>query len=150
MGATTFWSYAQPTNLRGYPPSVAVAVVTIGIMTCLVANGLLAHSATISRNKLAEIVRTRRKLWRTIAEKENAEAAAAARSDFIALASHEIRTPLHHLQGYSDLLSRTDLTDEGRLLLSDIQRATKTLSLSMTSPLLPPVDVNYLKLRTTS
>lgn len=102
---------------------------------------------------------TRKKLWRTIAQKENAEAAAAARSDFIASASHEIRTPLHHLQGtraflhtykpswnlgrcvggrlltvrlagYSDLLSRTELTEEGRILLYAIQHATKTLSLS--------------------
>lgn len=93
------------------------------------ANFLLAHVATVSRNKLAEIVWTRKTLWRTIAQKENAEAAAAARSDFIASASHEIRTPLHHLQGYSDLLSRTELTEEGRLLLYAIQHATKTLSL---------------------
>ena len=35
-----------------------------------------------------------------IAQKESAETAAAARSEFIASASHEIRTPLHHLQGY--------------------------------------------------
>lgn len=47
----------------------------------------------------------------------------------IASASHEIRTPLHHLQGYSDLLSRTELTEEGKILLYAIQRATKTLSL---------------------
>lgn len=94
------------------------------------ANLLLAHVATVSRNKLAEIVWTRKELWRTIAQKENAEAAAAARSDFIASASHEIRTPLHHLQGYSDLLSRTELTEEGRLLLYAIQHATKSLSLS--------------------
>jgi signal transduction histidine kinase len=96
----------------------------------MLANGLLAHNATVSRNKLAEIVWTRRKLWRTMAQKENAEAAAAARSSFIATASHEIRTPLHHLQGYSDLLSRTELNDEGRQLLLSIQRAIKTLSLS--------------------
>ncbi|CAM6003661.1 unnamed protein product [Sphagnum balticum] len=94
------------------------------------ANGLLAHAVTVSRNKLAEIVLTRKKLWRTIAQKENAEAVARARSDFIASASHEIRTPLHHLQGYSDLLSQTELTEEGRMLLCAIQRATKTLSLS--------------------
>ena len=64
-----------------------------------------------------------------IAQKESAETAALARSEFIASASHEIRTPLHHLQGYSDLLSRTEMTEEGRLLLYAIQRATKTLSL---------------------
>lgn len=129
MQATTFWSKTPPSDRRGYPPVLAIAVASIAITTCILANGLLAHTATVSRNKLAEIVWTRRKLWRTIAQKENAEAAAAARSDFIASASHEIRTPLHHLQGYSDLLSRTELTEEGKVLLCAIQRATKTLSL---------------------
>jgi signal transduction histidine kinase len=105
-------------------------VCTIAILTCTLANGLLAHNAIVSRNELAEIVWTRRKLWRAIAEKENAEAAAAARSNFIALASHEIRTPLHHLQGYGDLLSNTDLSDDARQLVLSIQSATKTLSLS--------------------
>jgi signal transduction histidine kinase len=94
------------------------------------ANGLLAHNATDSRNKLAEIVLTRRKLWRALAQKENAELAAAARSNFIASASHEIRTPLHHLQGYSDLLSKAKLSDDARQLVLSIQNATKSLSLS--------------------
>lgn len=133
MGAVTFWSSAPPSERRGYPPALAVAIVTIAITTCTVANFLLAHVATVSRNKLAEIVWTRKELWRTIAQKENAEAATAARSDFIASASHEIRTPLHHLQGYSDLLSRTELTEEGRMLLYAIQHATKSLSLSTSS-----------------
>jgi len=131
MAAVTFSSRALPSESRGYPPVLAAAIVTIAITTCIGANFLLAHVATISRNKLAEIVSTRKELWRTIAQKENAEQAAAARSDFIASASHEIRTPLHHLQGYSDLLSRTELTEEGRMLLYAIQHATKTLSLSM-------------------
>ncbi len=130
MWAVTFRSYASPSDRRGYPSSISFAVASIAIVTCIAANFTLAHVATLSRNKLAEIVMTRKELWRTIALKENAEAAAAAKSDFIASASHEIRTPLHHLQGYSDLLSRTELTDEGRTLLGAIQHATKTLSLS--------------------
>lgn len=144
MRATTFWSFAPPSTARGYPPELAVAITSIAIITCFAANGLLVHVATVSRNKLAEIVWTRRKLWRAIAQKENAEAAAIARSDFIASASHEIRTPLHHLQGYSDLLSRTELTDEGRTLLYAIQRATKTLSLSMHPNFQPLVSYSCL------
>lgn len=128
MWAATFVTTLPPSEDRGYPPALAIAVSTVAIVTCLAANFLLAHSATVSRDKLAEIVVTKRKLWRTIAQKESAEAAASARSDFIASASHEIRTPLHHLQGYADLLSRTELTDESRLLLQAIQGATKTLS----------------------
>lgn len=83
MQAVTFWSHASPSDQRGYPPSLAVAIVTIAITTCIAANFLLAHVATLARNKLAEIVVTRKQLWKTIAQKENAEAAAAARTDFI-------------------------------------------------------------------
>lgn len=130
MYSARFYSRNPPSDRRGYPSQLPIAIVSIAITTCMLANGLLAHAATMSRNKLAEIVWTRRKLWRTMAQKENAEAAAAARSDFIASASHEIRTPLHHLQGYSDLLSRTEQTKEARLLIQSIQSATRTLSLS--------------------
>ena len=129
MAATKFYSSHEPSKAKDYPPELAAAIATIAIITCLSANYLLAHSATVARNKLAEIVQTRRKLWAAIAQKENAEAAARARSDFIASASHEIRTPLHQLQGYSDLLSRTQLSEEGRLLLYAIQHATRSLSL---------------------
>lgn len=129
MRAATFWSHAPSSNVRGYPSALILAIASIAITTCIAANAVLAHAATVAHNSLAETVYTRKKLWMAIAQKENAESAAAARSEFIASASHEIRTPLHHLQGYSDLLSRTPLTEEGRLLLTAIQRATKTLSL---------------------
>lgn len=135
MAATTFHTAKPPTERRGYPPGLATAIVAVAVITCIVANGLLAHSATVSRDKLAEVFHTRKKMWQAIAQKENAESAAQARSDFIASASHEIRTPLHQLQGYSDLLGRTELTEEGRLLLYAIQHATKTLSLITTNVL---------------
>lgn len=129
MYAVNWWSTAPPSDHSGYPPALAASIGSIAIAVCLVANAILAHVATVARNRLAEIVMTRKKLWMAIAQKQNAESAAAARSEFIASASHEIRTPLHHLQGYTDLLSRTELTEEGQVLLMAIQRATKTLSL---------------------
>jgi len=92
MRAATFISEFPPSERRGYPTGLPIAIVSIAITTCLVANFLLAHAASVSRNKLAEVVYTRRKLWAAIAQKENAEAAAVARSEFIASASHEIRT----------------------------------------------------------
>jgi signal transduction histidine kinase/CheY-like chemotaxis protein len=129
MAATSFWSTTPASEIRGFPPALGGTVVAVAFLTCVIANVLLSHSATVSRNKLAEIVWTRKELFKNIALKEHAEAAARLRSEFIASASHEIRTPLHHLQGYSDLLAQTDLTDEGRMLMTAIQRATKTLAL---------------------
>lgn len=135
MHGVTFWSSQKSSSMRGYPSALANSVIAVAGITCIVANLLLAQSATASRNKLAEIVWTRKELWKAIAQKENAEAAALARSEFVASASHEIRTPLHHLQGYADLLGQQDLTEEGRALLSSIQRATKTLSMITTNVL---------------
>jgi len=56
MAAATFWSYDHPSESRGYPPVLASAIVTIAITTCIAANFLLAHVATLSRNKLAEVI----------------------------------------------------------------------------------------------
>lgn len=135
MHAANFWSTELPSEARGYPPALVIAIACIAITTCLAANGLLAHSTTLARNKLAEIIYTRKNLWAAIAQKENAEAAALARSEFIASASHEIRSPIHQLQGYSDLLARSNLDDEGRLLLHAMQDAIRSLSLITTTVL---------------
>lgn len=135
MRAAEFWSTLPPSPDRGYPAGLVTAIFSIAISTCLAANFLLAHSATLARNKLVEIVHTRKNLWAAIAQKENAEAAALARSEFIASASHEIRSPIHQLQGYSDLLARAHLDDESRLLLHAIQDAIRSLSLITTTVL---------------
>ena len=130
MYACSFWSTEAPSMQRGYPIELPIVIVSVAILTCMVSTGLLAHSATTARDKLAEVLYTRRRLWAAIAQKENAEAAAAARSEFIASASHEIRTPLHQLQGYADLLSKSELSEEDRQLLLAIQHATRSLSMS--------------------
>jgi len=50
-----------------------------------------------------------------------AEAAARAKSDFLAVMSHELRTPLNGVLGYSELLAATRLDDEQQDFLRTIR-----------------------------
>lgn len=58
---------------------------------CVISNLVLAHSAIAARNKMAEMILTRRRLWRIMAEKEAAEQANELKQQFISVASHEVR-----------------------------------------------------------
>ncbi|KAJ5123611.1 hypothetical protein N7448_009708 [Penicillium atrosanguineum] len=130
MHACSFWSTEAPASSTSYPIELPVTIASVALLTCLASTGLLAHSATVTRDKLTDVLYTRRRLWAAITQKENAESAAAAKGQFIASASHEIRTPLHQLQGYADLLAQSELSEEDRRLLHAIQLATRSLAMS--------------------
>jgi len=80
-------------------------------------------------------------LFHLRASRLEAERAALAKEQFLAMMSHEIRTPMNAALGYMDLLLETRLEPEQRSFVEDIGRATSSL-LSVLSGIM-----EYAKLR---
>jgi len=131
QAAATFHSSSPPDPSIGntMPVAIILAIAATSVGSCLLSNILLAQITASSRDKILEVVLTKRRLWRVLAQKEAAEQANSLKSSFISIASHEIRTPLHTVSGYADLLNRTDLSDEQILYLTNIRRAVHTIQL---------------------
>ncbi|GAA95044.1 uncharacterized protein L969DRAFT_95980 [Mixia osmundae IAM 14324] len=127
--AAIFYSYSPPQADAGYPPALPFAITVVAILTCVVFSAVLAHSATTARNRLAETVWIKRRMWRALAASEVAEQAQALQKNFLVVASHELRTPLSTVTGYTELLLRTDLTEEQLDFLGNIRQACHSINL---------------------
>lgn len=111
MYAANFYTVLAPEDRHAVgvqshtlPWSIAV----IAFASCLISYVLLAHTVTSSRDELMEAIRTKRALWRTMAEKEAAVRSDKMKMDFISVASHEIRVSLSALSHYRRLTSLAD------------------------------------------
>ena len=60
-------------------------------------------------------------------EKQRAEHASNAKSDFLAMMSHEMRTPMNAILGMSTALDRLGLAPEHQKFITDIRRASSSL-----------------------
>jgi hypothetical protein len=90
MGAASFYTKEPPAENAGYPAFLPTIILTVAAFVCVISNAVLAHSAIMSRNHMAEVILTKRRLWRIMAEKEAAEQANELKQQFISVASHEV------------------------------------------------------------
>lgn len=117
MAAATFYTYASPVPDAGYPRYLSLVIVAFGIVTCLVSTTMVSHAATLSRNKLVEMISVKQQLWKSkcdtslaqqcpsrelighlhaaLAQKEAVEATVQLQTEFTSVAAHELRTPLY-------------------------------------------------------
>jgi PAS domain S-box-containing protein len=86
-------------------------------------DGKVAMTVGVSR----DITDRKRMETQMLVAKEAAEAAARAKSEFLATMSHEIRTPLNGVLGMIELLMGTQLTDEQRTYATSVQACGRAL-----------------------
>jgi two-component system sensor histidine kinase/response regulator len=108
--------------------SVSVGLVTLGVASLVGRNEL-------TTSLLAEIARREHIQQDLIRAREEAEAANAAKSKFLATMSHEIRTPLNGVIGLANLLSSTSLNSRQAALVANLSRSGQAL-LSIISDIL--------------
>ncbi len=103
--------------------------------------GLVAISRDITAQKAGED--------RLLSEKQAAEAAARANSEFLATTSHEVRTLMSGVTGMTTLLLDTDLSDEQRDFVDTIRNSGDALLRVVHDVLdLSKIDAGMLELET--
>lgn len=103
-------------SARGFPTPLALTqlFIAVSFLTALPAAFVVRDQADLRR--------------RLLGAQLQAEAASAAKSDFVATMSHELRSPLNAVVGFAQLLAqRPELSDGARREASNIQTASRAL-----------------------
>ena len=100
--------------------SATVGLITLGVVS-------LVGRQELTTSLLAEIARREHIQQDLIRAREEAEAANAAKSQFLATMSHEIRTPLNGVIGIANLLASTSLDPRQTRLVANLSRSGQAL-----------------------
>ncbi|MFN2197106.1 MAG: histidine kinase dimerization/phospho-acceptor domain-containing protein, partial [Anaerolineales bacterium] len=123
-----YWDfyYDVMPDYQGGPAVILGNVVRLGGNALVLAVFTIVASLMLQNRRVNRLVakRTQELLQATRA----AEAANAAKSDFLARMSHEIRTPLNAVAGLTKMVLKSDLTAEQRDYLDKVRTASNYLA----------------------
>lgn len=116
-----------------YVLSYGMAILPFLLRTAVMFIGMMIITVLVSWNNRQVLIATQKTqnveyLLRVVEIKKNeAEAAAKAKSDFLANMSHEIRTPMNAICGMAELMSRKEMSDSNAEYLDTIRASAGSL-----------------------
>lgn len=116
-----------------YVLSYGMAVLPFLLRTAVMFIGMMVITVLVSWNNRQVLIATQKTqnveyLLRVVEIKKNeAEAAAKAKSDFLANMSHEIRTPMNAICGMAELMSNSEMSESNAEYLETIRTSAGSL-----------------------